>query len=96
MTKNDILQTLDEHRLLLVEKFEVEKIGLFGSYAKDSQNPDSDIDVYVIFKNKTVDNITGLWIYLEKLFGKKVDLVHYHKRLREGLKREIERSVVYG
>ncbi len=96
MTKNDILQILDEHRLLLVEKFEVEKIGIFGSYANDSQNPDSDIDVYVIFKNKTVDNITGLWIYLEKLFGKKVDLVHYHKRLREGLKREIERSVVYG
>ena len=37
MTKNDILEKLSEKKDYIQNTFEVEKIGLFGSYAKDMQ-----------------------------------------------------------
>lgn len=58
----------------------MDKIGLFGSYAKDMQRGDSDIDIYVEFKHKTLDNLMGLWDYLEEVYHKKIDLLHKHKR----------------
>jgi len=91
-----ILSVLQKHKGILVDRFSVKDIGVFGSYAKGSATSESDIDFFVVFEDKTLDNITGLWIYLEELFDKKVDLIHYHARFRDALKREIERDVVYG
>ena len=56
MTKNDILNELSKNKSYIEQNFEVEKIGLFGSYAKGKQTEDSDIDIYVEFKHKTFDN----------------------------------------
>ena len=95
MTKADILDFLKKHKEQLANTYSVEKIGLFGSYAKDEATDDSDIDFYVVFKNKTLDNITGLWLYLEAVFKKKVDLLHYHPRIRDGLKKQIESDILY-
>jgi len=66
MTKIDILKELSNNKSYIEKNFEVEKIGLFGSYAKDEQTENSDIDIYVEFKNKTFDNLAGLWNYLEE------------------------------
>ena len=96
MELKDILLILKQHKSILSEKFSVKKIGIFGSYAKGTFTDQSDIDFYVVFQDKTVDNITGLWIYLENIYDKKIDLLHYHKRFRDSLKREIERDIVYG
>ena len=63
MTKNDILEKLTQEKSYIQNTFEVDKIGLFGSYAKDIQTPNSDIDIYVEFKNKTFKNISGLCIF---------------------------------
>ncbi len=95
MTKEYIINLLKTDKELLAERFGVEKIGLFGSYVKGTATQKSDIDFYVVFKKKTLDNMTGLWLYLEKLFGKKVDLMHAHPRLRRGLKEQIEQEIEY-
>ena len=95
MTKHYILTFLQEHKIFLEEKFGVEKIGLFGSYAKDMATQESDIDFYVVLKKKTLDNMTGLWNYLEENFGKKVDMIFYHPQLREGLKMQVESEAIY-
>jgi len=44
----------------------VPSIGLFGSYAKDQQTPDSDIDFPVEFAEPRFDWIAGPKIYMEK------------------------------
>ncbi|MEA3513624.1 MAG: nucleotidyltransferase domain-containing protein, partial [Campylobacterota bacterium] len=74
----------------------VDKIGLFGSYAKDKQTPNSDIDIYVEFKNKTFKNISGLWVYLEELYNNKIDLLHKHKRSKGAIFESIQKEVIYG
>ncbi len=96
MTKEDILQTLKEHKKYIQENYEVDKIGLFGSYAKDMQTDKSDIDIYVEFKNKTFRNLAGLWVYLEELYRTKIDLVHKHKRSKGAIFESIQKEVIYG
>ena len=95
MTKEEILNIIREQRNFLEEKYAVRKIGLFGSYAKGTSTEKSDIDFYVVFSKKRLDNMTGLWLYLEKAFGKKVDIIYDHPRLRRGLKAQIESEVLY-
>jgi len=47
MTKELILDYLTTHKAFLQEQFNVKKIGLFGSYAKEQQTSQSDIDIIV-------------------------------------------------
>ena len=96
MTKDDILLKLSENRNYIKEHFGVDKIGLFGSYANGLENSDSDIDFYVEFKQKTFDNLSGLWVYLEELYQKKIDIVHKHKNSNEVFLSRIREGVIYG
>lgn len=96
MTKEDILQILKEQKEYIQKCYEVDKIGLFGSYAKGLQTQQSDIDIYVEFKNKTFKNIAGLWVYLEELYHKKIDLVHKHKQSKGAIFEAIQKEVIYG
>lgn len=96
MKKEEILKILKEHKAYLQDNYEIEKIGLFGSYAKDMQTDKSDIDIYVEFQHKTFRNIAGLWVYLENLYHKKIDLVHKHKRSKGAIFEAIQKEVIYG
>lgn len=96
MTKNEILNTLAENKSYIEKEFEVEKIGLFGSYAKDQQTQESDIDIYVEFKHKTFDNLAGIWNYLEELYHTKIDLFHKHKNNNKVILSNIQKDVIYG
>ncbi len=96
MTKAYILDFLKTHQSELKERYSLVQIGLFGSYAKDAANEESDIDLYAEFENKKFKNIAGLWNYLEEQLGKKIDLFYVHKNMRSSLKESIEREVIYG
>lgn len=85
MNKELIIKKLEKEKVNL-RKRGVQKIGLFGSYAKGKQRKDSDVDILVEFIKTDADNYFGLWQYLEKLFkGLKIDLV-----IESGLKPEVQ------
>lgn len=96
MNKDEILKKLSQEKEYIQSKYEVEKIGLFGSYAKDTHTEDSDIDIYVEFRHKTFDNLTGLWNFLEDLYHKKIDLFHKHKNNNKVIFENIQKDVIYG
>jgi len=96
MTKDEILNELSKNKSYIEQNFEVDKIGLFGSYAKGKQTEDSDIDIYVEFKHKTFDNLAGLWNYLEELYHMKIDLYHKHKNNNQVIISNIQKDVIYG
>ena len=79
-----------------IKKFGVIKLGLFGSYIKDEQKNESDIDILVEFERdqKTFDNYMDLKFFLENLFGNEVDLV-ISDALKPALKPYILESVKY-
>jgi len=60
-----------------IKKLGVKRLGLFGSYVRDSQNPQSDIDILVEFEDgkKTFDNFMHLAFLLEEVLHQPVELV---------------------
>ena len=74
--KDIIIKTIQNHKTNLLD-FGVNRIGLFGSYVRDEQIPQSDIDILVDFfpEKENYDNYMALYDYLEKLFEKKIEIV---------------------
>ena len=97
LTDKEIMRILKEHKDILRE-YEVERIGLFGSYVRGEQGENSDIDFLVEFKEPNFDNFMNLASYLENLFGMKVEILTpvgiESIRIKE-IKEEIKRSVIY-
>ena len=74
LTRKGIFRTLRQHPELL-EKYAVRKVALFGSYAKGRPTERSDVDLLVEFIRPTYDNFLGLTKDLERLFGRKVQIL---------------------
>ncbi len=90
----DVRKKIGSHRSVLKERFNVKRLGVFGSYVHDSQTDSSDIDILVEFDKPMGWEIVDLQLYLEKILGKKVDLVTI-RSLRPELREIILRDVVY-
>lgn len=69
-----IMDILKKNRDFL-KKFQVRKIGLFGSYLKGREDSRSDIDFLVDFENPSYDNFMELVFCLENFFHKKIELI---------------------
>ncbi|MBL4656976.1 MAG: nucleotidyltransferase family protein [Flavobacteriales bacterium] len=75
---NTIAQIRDlliENKRKLFEKYHLRTLGIFGSYAKNQQSKDSDIDILVEFEKPIGIKFIDLAEELEKLLNTKVDLV---------------------
>jgi predicted nucleotidyltransferase len=95
MNSKEILDILRSEKQYLRNKFGLLKIGLFGSYAKKTNEPDSDIDLLVELTEARFDYLAGLQIYLENRLGKPVELIRKRKGLSERFLRRIERDIHY-
>ena len=74
MTKEDIKRLLRQHRDILT-RHKVKSMALFGSYARNEQREDSDVDFLVEFQEDTYDNFIHLIFALEDLLKKEVIVV---------------------
>ncbi len=77
LKKEKILEILKLEKTTLT-RIGVKDIGLFGSFVKDSQHKESDIDLLVDFfeDKETFDNLMAVYDILEKAFrGYKVEIV---------------------
>lgn len=74
LSSKQIINVLSRNRELL-KKYHVKRIGLFGSLVRDEGTEKSDIDLLVDFEEKSFDNFIELTFELEKIFGRKVDLL---------------------
>lgn len=76
-TKDTILKTLNSNKLNL-SKFGVRNVGLYGSYVRNEQSRESDIDLLIDFEpeKETFDNFMAVYDLFEKLFeNEKVEVV---------------------
>ncbi len=76
LTKQDILDAIESNRSKL-RSLGVRNLALFGSFVRECQTPESDIDLLVEFDaaEKTYDNFVGLADFLEELLQRPVELV---------------------
>lgn len=62
MDKAEVINKLKAYKLLLKDHFQIEKVYLFGSYAKNTNREDSDIDVAIV-----VNHIEGDYFAINPL-----------------------------
>ncbi len=74
ITRSDIFEMLEREKES-IRGFGVSELGVFGSFARNEQRADSDVDVLVELQRETFRDYMGLLGFLEGLFGRKVDLV---------------------
>ncbi|MEX0981337.1 MAG: nucleotidyltransferase family protein [Bacteroidales bacterium] len=93
-SRAEIENKLKELKPILFQKYFVEKIGYFGSFSRNEQTEDSDLDILVSFKKPLGWDFFDLQEFLEDELKLKVDLVS-EKALKEQLKQVILNSVRY-
>jgi uncharacterized protein len=86
---NEIIEILKKKMPELAKEYAVERLGIFGSFSDGSYDNDSDVDILVDFKKPVGWKFFTLEIYLEKILGRKVDLV-----TRNALKAQIRDSIL--
>jgi predicted nucleotidyltransferase len=93
---NELLTALNNKKKLLNRNFGVIDLAVFGSFVKNKQEKDSDVDIYVKLRKqfKTFDNFMELRFFLEEMLGRKVDLV-IKDSIREELKLKIFMEAVH-
>ena len=77
-TLEEIKARLERLKPTLKEKFEVETIGIFGSYTRGEQSKKSDVDILVEFSEDAeigFFKFLDLEEFLSRKLGVKVDLV---------------------
>ena len=74
--KEEILEMIQQHSPR-IKAMGVRRLGLFGSFVRDEQHPDSDVDILVEFEpgRKTFDSFMELSFLLEELLQRRVELV---------------------
>ena len=76
-TKDNILKTLKSNKLNL-SKFGIRNVGLFGSYIRNEQSSESDIDLLIDFEpeKENFDNFMAVCDLFEKIFeNEKIEVV---------------------
>jgi len=86
------LEGLKDKIIPILERYEVKKAAVFGSFVRGEQKEDSDIDILVEFKGeKSLLDLAGLKIELEEALQRKVDVLTYnslHPLLKDRILKE--------
>ncbi len=88
-----IRYTIRREQAVLSDRYGVSVSGVFGSYARGEQKPDSDLDVLVeIVRPISLIELVGAEQYLSDVLGRKVDMVprrSLRSELRDGILEEL-------
>lgn len=88
-----VLRVLKSLEPTLRERFGVQRIGVFGSVARDAANEGSDVDLLVEMP-PDLYAMVHLKEMLEDALQSRVDLIRYRKGLNPFLKARIDREAV--
>jgi predicted nucleotidyltransferase len=96
-TQKQILDFISKNKSFLNQQFHVSKIGLFGSYARNEQTENSDIDLIVDFEEDT-NNLYDIKIELKKFFKENLNInvdICREKYIKPFYKTRIIKETIY-
>jgi predicted nucleotidyltransferase len=93
-SRDEIEKTLKRLKPTLRRRWKVERIGIFGSYARGEHRKRSDVDILVDFSEPLGWEFFDLKEYLQEKLGMKVDLAT-EGALRVEYKEQVLREVIF-
>ena len=93
--KHEVFRLIENHKPT-IQKLGAERIGLFGSFAREEQTDTSDLDLVVEFRPgmKKYRNLLNLLDLLEETLQRKVDLLTW-EGMASFVQREIKKDIEY-
>lgn len=92
-TRQEILSILKAHKSVLQREFPIQRMAIFGSWARDEQTPHSDVDILVEVAPTIGLGFVTLAQRLEELLGLEVDLVS-HRAIKPAMWPYIEPDII--
>ena len=96
-SKKEILDFLHKNYATIITKYHLTKLGMFGSFARDEQDINSDVDIIIEIQEGT-ENIhelkNSLHEYLTNAFERSVDIAR-EKYLKPYVKELILKDTIY-
>ena len=91
---DEIKNILAKYKKDLCKRYRVREIEIFGSYVRNEQKKESDIDLLVDFEEDAdLFDLTGLALFLEEKLDERVDVIP-KRALRKEIRKEVLREVV--
>jgi predicted nucleotidyltransferase len=92
----ELIEYLRTNKNLLHDRFGVTRMGIFGSFAQETQTVSSDVDMVVEFESdrKNIHSFLKLKRFLEKELARKVDLGFVHS-LKPAVRTSIKDRIIY-
>lgn len=90
----EVLGKLQSHKPDLWHRYPIKSLAIFGSYARQEQRPESDVDVLVEFRRSVGMEFLDLAEELENLTQEHVDLVS-RNGIRAPYWEQIKSELVY-
>ncbi len=73
----------------------INKIGIFGSYARNEASTNSDIDIVVEMVKPNLFNLSGIMLDIKEHFSTNVDIVSLWDKMNPRLKKRIDKEAIY-
>ena len=90
-----ILSSLKVYYMYNKDRLGIEQLGIFGSFARGEETPDSDIDIIISLRQPSLFLYAEIAGQLQQVFGRKIDLVSAKAHLPESFKSQIEKDAIY-
>ena len=95
MNRKEIIEYLKRFKEENKNKYHIERLGVFGSVARDTANDNSDIDIVVVLSRQDLFEIIGIKQGLEENLKFPVDVVSYREKMNSFLKKRIDMEAIY-
>ncbi len=95
LSKDQIISYLKKYKDENSDKLHIDKIGIFGSFARDEQSKDSDIDIVVKMKKPNLITLSSIMLDIREHFKSEVDIVALWDKMNPRLKKRIDKEAIY-
>lgn len=95
MEREQILSMLKVYYLSNKEELGIERIGLFGSFARGEGGANSDIDIIISLNKPDLLLYATIKRQLETVFGRRVDLISAKAHLGKAFRNQLDKEVIY-
>ena len=91
-------QDINDKIVNYLKRFNPRRIGIFGSYARNEDTPQSDIDLLVDFPEQvTLFDLGGMKVELSEMLNRPIDIVTergINSRIKEHIYRDLK--IIFG
>ncbi len=101
-TREEILSVLRQEMPYLKDRFGVDRLAVYGSFAKNTQAEESDVDILVQLSKPLGLDFVRLAYHLEETLGREVDITTFESLKRSAanprrahIVRDIERTLIH-